>query len=50
MDKGVLLIVSGLSGAGKGTICKRIMEMHGQSISLLETETGAAFRFTLEKA
>ena len=26
MDKGVLLIVSGLSGAGKGTICKRIME------------------------
>jgi len=41
--------------SGKGTglglsICKRIMEMHGQSISLLETETGAAFRFTLEKA
>ena len=41
--------------AGKGTglglsICKRIMEMHGQSIRLLETETGAAFRFTLEKA
>ena len=41
--------------AGKGTglglsICKRIMEMHGQGIRLLETETGAAFRFTLEKA
>ena len=41
--------------AGKGTglglsICKRIMEMHGQSIRLLETEEGAAFRFTLEKA
>ena len=41
--------------AGKGTglglsISKRIMEMHGQSIRLLETENGAAFRFTLEKA
>ena len=41
--------------AGKGTglglsICKRIMEMHGQSIRLLDTEKGAAFRFTLECA
>ena len=41
--------------AGKGTglglsICKRIMEMHGQSIRLLDTEEGAAFRFTLERA
>ena len=41
--------------AGKGTglglsICKRIMEMHGQGIKLLETEEGAAFMFTLEKA
>ena len=41
--------------AGKGTglglsICKRIMEMHGQSIRLLDTEEGAAFRFTLEKS
>ena len=41
--------------AGKGTglglsICKRIMEMHGQSIRLLDTDGGAAFRFTLEKA
>ena len=39
--------------AGKGTglglsICKRIMEMHGQDIRLLDTEEGAAFRFTLE--
>ena len=39
--------------AGKGTglglsICRRIMEMHGQSIRLLDTEEGAAFRFTLE--
>ena len=41
--------------AGKGTglglsICKRIMEMHGQTIRLLDTDSGAAFRFTLEKA
>ena len=41
--------------AGKGTglglsICKRILEMHGQSIKLLDTDEGAAFRFTLEKA
>ena len=40
--------------AGKGTglglsICKRIMEMHGQTIRLLDTDDGAAFRFTLEK-
>jgi len=41
--------------AGKGTglglsICKRIMDMHGQSICLLDTEEGAAFQFTLERA
>ena len=39
--------------SGKGTglglsICKRIMEMHGQTIRLLDTDEGAAFRFTLE--
>ena len=39
--------------SGKGTglglsICQRIMEMHGQTIRLLDTEEGAAFRFTLE--
>jgi signal transduction histidine kinase len=39
--------------AGKGTglglsICRRILEMHGQGICLLDTEEGAAFRFTLE--
>lgn len=41
--------------AGKGTglglsICKRIMDMHGQSIRLLDTDEGAAFQFTLERA
>lgn len=28
MEKGILLIVSGLSGAGKGTICKRLIEKY----------------------
>ena len=41
--------------SGKGTglglsICQRIMEMHGQSIRLLDTEQGTAFAFTLKKA
>ena len=41
--------------AGKGTglglsICQRIMEMHGQSIVLEDTPTGAAFTFTLDVA
>ncbi len=38
--------------SGKGTglglsICQRILEMHGQRIRLLDTESGAAFAFTL---
>lgn len=41
--------------AGKGTglglsICQRILEMHGQKMTLLDTDEGAAFRFTLEAA
>ena len=41
--------------SGKGTglglsICQRIMQMHGQSIRLEDTETGSAFTFTLKKA
>ena len=41
------------SGTGTGlglSICRRIMEMHGQSLRLLDTDVGAAFRFTLEYA
>ncbi len=39
--------------AGKGTglglsICQRIMQMHGESIQLLDTQEGAAFAFTLK--
>lgn len=38
--------------SGKGTglglsICERIMKMHGETIRLLDTEEGAAFRFTV---
>ncbi len=41
--------------SGKGTglglsICQRILEMHGESIRLLDTDQGAAFRFTLALA
>ena len=41
--------------AGKGTglglsICQRIMEMHGQTLKLLDTQEGTAFAFTLEMA
>jgi len=41
--------------SGKGTglglsICKRIIDMHGQTLRLLDTDEGAAFRFTLEHA
>ena len=41
--------------SGKGTglglsICQRIMEMHGQTIRLLDAPEGTAFRFTLEAA
>lgn len=40
--------------AGKGTglglsICQRIMDMHGQSLRLLDTREGTAFAFTLER-
>ena len=41
--------------AGKGTglglsICQRIMEMHGQSIRLLDVEEGTAFAISLPLA
>lgn len=32
--KGVLVIVSGFSGAGKGTLMKRLMETHGEQYAL----------------
>ena len=41
--------------SGKGTglglsICQRIMQMHGQTIRLEDTETGTAFTITLARA
>lgn len=37
------------NGTGLGlSICQRIMDMHGQKITLLDTEEGAAFAFTLK--
>ena len=39
MAKGVLLIISGLSGAGKGTICKRLIEKYPEfEISVSATD------------
>lgn len=41
--------------AGKGTglglsICQRIMDMHGHTLQLLDTQEGTAFAFTLSRA
>ena len=39
------------NGTGLGlSICQRIMEMHGERISLLDTREGTAFAFTLKAA
>lgn len=32
MKKGILVVVSGLSGAGKGTICKRLLEKYPEYV------------------
>ena len=33
-NKGILVVVSGFSGAGKGTIMKQLMNKHGQNYAL----------------
>ena len=38
MEKGVLIVISGPSGAGKGTICKRLLELK-QSIKMSVSAT-----------
>lgn len=35
-DKGILLVVSGPSGAGKGTICSAIRELYPDLLTLYQ--------------
>ncbi len=43
-EKGILVVVSGFSGAGKGTIMKRLMEKYGDSYALSISATTRAPR------
>ncbi len=37
MKKGALVILSGFSGVGKGTVAKRLVEKYGYSLSVSAT-------------
>lgn len=42
MQKGILVVVSGFSGSGKGTIMKRLMKEHGEDYALSVSATTRA--------
>ena len=44
MNKGILVVASGFSGAGKGTIMKKLMSEHGESYALSISATTRAPR------
>ena len=42
--EGILTVVSGFSGAGKGTVMKRLMELYGDTYALSVSATSRAQR------
>ena len=49
MEKGIVLIVSGLSGAGKGSICKRLMEKYPNYVFSVSATTRAPRQKEVDK-
>ena len=45
MNKGILVVASGFSGAGKGTIMKKLMSEKGENYALSISATTRRIRF-----